>query len=124
MPTQQGAKARDELLQVERLDQVVVGARFQAGDAVGDGVARGQHQDRDRRRCRISRQRLSPSIPGIMMSRTITSGQPRLEVGQRLVGVAGRRRPGMTAARAPAQGGQEALVIVDEKHVRLPVRGI
>ena len=39
--------ARDELLEGERLDEVVVGAGLEACDAVGDLVARGQHQDRE-----------------------------------------------------------------------------
>ena len=43
---QQRPQARAELLERERLDQVVVGARVEALDAVGHGVARGQHQHR------------------------------------------------------------------------------
>lgn len=37
----------EELLEAERLDEVVVGADLQALDPVLDLVARGQHQDRD-----------------------------------------------------------------------------
>ena len=40
------AQARLQLAHVERLDEVVVGARVEAVDAVGDGVARREHQDR------------------------------------------------------------------------------
>ena len=43
---QQGAHAGDQLVERERLDQVVVGAGVEAGDAVGDGVARREHQHR------------------------------------------------------------------------------
>ena len=43
---QQRSQPRAELLQRERLDEVVVGAGVEAFDAVGDGVARGQHQHR------------------------------------------------------------------------------
>ncbi len=43
---QQGADAGEQLVQLERLDQVVVGARVQAGDPVADRVAGGEHQDR------------------------------------------------------------------------------
>jgi hypothetical protein len=43
---QQGANARAQLVERERLDQVVVGARVQASHAVGDGVAGGEHEDR------------------------------------------------------------------------------
>ena len=43
-PAQQRLQAGDELLHGERLGHVVVGALAQAGDAVGDAVARRQHQ--------------------------------------------------------------------------------
>ena len=45
-PAQQRPQAGLELAQRERLDEVVVGADVQPLDAVVDGVARGQHQDR------------------------------------------------------------------------------
>ena len=41
-----GEKASAQLGERERLDQIVVGARVQAGDAVIDQVAGGEHQDR------------------------------------------------------------------------------
>ncbi len=44
---QQRLQARGQLRDRERLDQVVVGARLQPGDAVLDLVARGQDADRD-----------------------------------------------------------------------------
>ena len=40
------AQPRDELLDRERLDEIVVGAGLEARDAVGHRVARRQHQDR------------------------------------------------------------------------------
>ena len=40
----------------ERLGEVIVGAELEAGDAVALGAARGEHQDRDRRRERIAAQ--------------------------------------------------------------------
>ena len=43
---QQRPQAREQLAQGEGLDQVVVGAGVEAGDAVVDRVARGEHQDR------------------------------------------------------------------------------
>src|SRR3954447_7556233 len=46
-PTAQGAKPGSELLVRERLDEVVVRACVEAGHPVPDGVARGEHQDRD-----------------------------------------------------------------------------
>ena len=41
----QCADPRQELVVRERLDEIVVGARIEPGDAIGDGVARGEHQD-------------------------------------------------------------------------------
>src|SRR3954469_21394972 len=46
-PAQEGAQAREQLLALERLDDVVVGAGVQALDARLDGVAGGEHEDRD-----------------------------------------------------------------------------
>ena len=43
---QQRAQAGEQLAQREGLDQVVVGARVEAGHAVVDRVARGEHQHR------------------------------------------------------------------------------
>ena len=48
MSTQQRAKPRQQLRQVEGLDEVVVGADVEAGHAVVHRVARGEHQDRRR----------------------------------------------------------------------------
>ena len=45
-PAQQRAQPRRELLHGERLEQVVVGAAIEAGDAVVDAVARRQDHDR------------------------------------------------------------------------------
>ena len=44
--SQQGAQACAELMQVDRLDHVVIGSQIQAADAVGHAVAGGQHQHR------------------------------------------------------------------------------
>ena len=75
---QQRAHAREQLLEREGLDDVVVRAGVEAGDAVADGVARGQHQHRAallpvRRMCL---QTSSPSIPGMSTSSTSASGWP------------------------------------------------
>ena len=44
---QQSVQPRHQLAQIERLGQIVVGAGLQPRDPVVDGVARGQHADRD-----------------------------------------------------------------------------
>ncbi|MCY1187492.1 hypothetical protein D9M73_284800 [compost metagenome] len=43
---QQGAQARLELVEVERLDQVIIGAGIQAGNAIIKGIPRGEDQHR------------------------------------------------------------------------------
>ncbi|MNL04755.1 hypothetical protein D3C87_1253320 [compost metagenome] len=45
-PSQQGVQARSQFTQVERLEQVVVGASLQTIDAVGDRVPGGEDQHR------------------------------------------------------------------------------
>ena len=45
---QERAQAREQLVERERLRQVVVGACVEAGDAVGHFATRGEHEDRDR----------------------------------------------------------------------------
>src|SRR4029453_11961394 len=47
-PPPEGAQARQELAEVEWLDEVVVGPGVQPGDAVLYAVASGEHQDRCR----------------------------------------------------------------------------
>ncbi len=43
---QQGTQARQQLRELERLDQVIVGAGVETFHAIGHGVAGGEHQDR------------------------------------------------------------------------------
>ena len=47
-PALEGADAGEQLAEVERLDEVVVGAGVEAADPVGRRVAGGEHQDRRR----------------------------------------------------------------------------
>jgi hypothetical protein len=47
VPARECAQPRHQLLGRERLDQVVVCAGLQSRHAVGDGVACGQHENRD-----------------------------------------------------------------------------
>ena len=82
---QQRPQPRQQLLALERLDQVVVGAGVEALDPGLDRVARGQHQDRDV--VVGSRSVLATSIPS-------SPGQAEVEdhqVGQEGVGLVERR---------------------------------
>ncbi len=71
-------EAGGELLHGERLDQVVVGPRLEAGHPLGDRAAGGQHQDRqvDPLAAQPSAD-VEPAIPGSIRSSTITSASSR-----------------------------------------------
>jgi hypothetical protein len=66
-------RATAQFTEVERLDEVVVGARVRAVDALFDAGARGQHQDR-RPNAVAAKARAGPYplIPGRPMSRMTT----------------------------------------------------
>ena len=89
---EQRAQPREQLVERERLDEVVVGAGVEPGHAVGDLVARGEHEDRGARLAarRSRRHAVSPSTVGIIMSRTTTSGSRRRDRLERLLAVGDR----------------------------------
>jgi hypothetical protein len=74
-PAQMGVDARDQLLRAERLDDVVVGAEFEAADAIRFFAARGEHDDRRRRRARIL-------ADGLAHEQTVHAGQHEVEQDQ------------------------------------------
>jgi hypothetical protein len=43
---QQGFHTSQKLFEIERLDEVVVGSGAETGHAIGDGIAGGEHEDR------------------------------------------------------------------------------
>ena len=57
-PAQHGADPRQQLARAEGLGDIIVGAGFQATDAVGLFAARGQHDDRH-----VGRRPLAPQAP-------------------------------------------------------------
>ena len=65
----------DQLAEVERLDQVVVGAGVEPLDPIRRGVPRGEHQHRGRAvvACRPTTTTSSPLTRGIRQSTTATS---------------------------------------------------
>ena len=67
---QHGAHAGVQLVELERLDEVVVGAGVQAGDAVAERVARGEHDHRRRVLARAQR------------AQHVEAAAPLLRVGQ------------------------------------------
>ena len=75
-PPQQGAHPGEQLVELERLGQVVVGAGIEPGDAVGGLRACGEHQDRQA--VAFGPQHpatVSPSTLGIITSRIAASGR-------------------------------------------------
>ena len=74
-PALQGAQAGQQLGELERLHQVVVGPGVEPLDPVGGGVAGRQHQHRDpsSRGAGTSRTTSRPERPGIRQSTTATS---------------------------------------------------
>jgi len=73
MTAQYGADARCELIEIERLDQIIVSAAVQTGDAIRDGIARSDDEYRRASpRRRRSRNQSSPLLRGSpRSSRTI-----------------------------------------------------
>ena len=117
---------RLELAHVERLDQVVVGARVEAVDAVLDRVARGEHQDRDAvaRRAQPARD-LEPVDVGQAHVEHHRVGRRGRDLGQRPRAVL--RRDGVVAAqheRAAQRVAQGTVVVHDQNpHRRLILPG-
>ena len=96
---QERADARGELIQVEGLDEVVVGARVESGDAVGHRVARRQDQHRDRQ---------SPLALAAQERESVTARQPQVQQ-QQLEGLAAEDRLGGARLVHPVDG--EALAL-------------
>ena len=91
---QQGADAGQQLIQVIRLDDVVVGPRIQAGYALGHGVARGGDQHRQARTARAQ---------GAQHVQAALARQTQVQQ-QQVVGGGGQRRIGLGAVAHPVGG--------------------
>ena len=95
------AQPRQQLAEVERLGQVVVGAAVEARDARVDRVARRQHQHRHRRA-------FAPDLPAdgqTILQRQHDVEDDRVVVGdRRLVDGAARRRRRRRPRRPPREG--------------------
>ena len=119
-PAHQRAQPGDDLLQRERLGDVVVPAGGQAGDPVLDGVARGQEQDGyvvlvaratgGAPPCRRSRGASCPARrrPGA----AACAVDDRLGAGERDLDL-----PALVAQRHPQQLG-DVLLVVDDQHAQ------
>ncbi len=113
---QQRPQAREQLLALEGLDEVVVGAGVEPRDAGVDRVARGQHEDRD---VAVGAQRAG-DVDAVEL------GQPEVEddeIGGERVGVgegrlAVRARPHLVAlhAQRALEHLRDLLVVLDDEH--------
>jgi len=90
--TDEGAKAREQLAEVERLDEVVVGAAVEALDACVDGVPwRSPSGSAPRSPTRgTARHTVNPSLRGSMTSRITASVIGRGHLEQRRFAVGGQ----------------------------------
>jgi hypothetical protein len=98
---QQRADARNQLLGRERLGDVVVRARLEAGDLVELFGARGEEDDRQLARARIARRparQRSPDWPGSIQSSSTRSGSMSEQRGA-------PRRSSRAAFRSPRAPG-------------------
>ena len=120
----QGAHAGQQLLEGERLGQVVVGTAVQAGDPVRDRGAGGQHQDR-----RPHPLRAQPAAD----LEPVEVGQPHVEQDDVVLTLARRcqrLRPGAddvddVAALGEATGhqGGELRLVLDQQHAHTLMLG-
>ena len=113
---QQRAQAGEQLLALERLDEVVVGADVQALDAAVERVARGEHEDRH--------VAVGAQAPGDLDA--VELGQAEVEddhVGherdglvERGLAVAGEAHLVALHAQRALQGQGDVLVVLDDEH--------
>ena len=104
-------------------DEVVVGARVEAGDPVVDLVARGQHQHR-----RAVAARAQPpadleavELPGISTSRITASGALAVEPDERLVAVGGELDLVPLELEGAPQRFADRAFVVDDQDLHVPI---
>ena len=133
------ADARRELVQIERLDEVVVRAGIEAGDAIADRIARSEDQHRPRvvapahrtrarrgrrvaagrgraarRRARPSASAASAAAPSRTQSTTKPSWRRPRSTAAPIIGSSSARRMRMVAIVVPAQAGTQRRVAVEK----------
>lgn len=113
---QQRPDPGEQLVQLERLDQVVVRARVEPGDAVADRVARGEHQDGVVDPAPRSRMGGGePVHPGHLDVEDDQIGPVRLRLGQRVQTVDGDLRPVPLEGQAALERLPHGGLVVDDQ---------
>ena len=121
-PAQQRAQPGQQLLQGERLGEVVVGAGVETLDPVADGVAGGEHQDRHVVAGRAQRPgRLDAVEPRHHHVHHDDVGVLAPTRDQGLGAVGGQRDLVAVELQRPAQRVAHGLVVVDDEHAGLGV---
>ena len=120
---EQRAHPRDQLLQGERLHEVVVGPGLEPGDAIRDLVARGQHQDRELAAVGPQPPRqLEPVEPRHqdVDDREVDRVRVRAQLQQRLLAVDGQLDVVSLHGKRAAQRVAHGLLVIDnqDRHPR------
>ena len=116
-PAQQRAHAREQLLALERLDQVVVGADVEPLDARIQRVARGEHEDR---RVVLVAPQLAGDLDAVHAGQTEVEhdqvGEEGLGVVERLDAVVGELDVVALHPQRALQHLGDLLVVLDHEH--------
>ena len=116
-PADHGAQSGQQLLEGERLDQVVVRAQVEASDAIGELVTRAENQDRRLRPARAQAAQDGQAVDlgehDVEQDRVVRvglgKGQPLFAVARGVDGVAGFAQP-------LGQRARQRLEVLDQKH--------
>ncbi len=124
-PPQQRAHPRQQLLPLERLDEVVVGADVQPGDARVQRVARGQHEDR---RVVLVGAQLAGDVEAVHPRQAEVEhdqvGEEGVDLVQRLDPVAGELHLVALQAQRALEHLGDLLVVLDDEHADGSVGGL
>src|SRR3954453_5069985 len=116
---QQRAQPGEQLLALERLDEVVVGARVEALDARLDGVARGKHEDRHV----VGRAQPARDLDAVELRQAEVEDHEVRMVGRGLVerglAVAGDAHVVAVQAQGALEDLGDLVVVLDDEHPRI-----
>ena len=117
-PPQQRAQPCEQLLALERLDEVVVGAGVEADDAVVERVARGEHEDAHVVAPVQLLRHLDPVELGQAEVEDHQIGQERVRRVERRHAVAGHAHVVALHPQHPLERLRDLIVVLDDEHPR------